>query len=118
MAGKGPIDTVIDLPAINELIVFMSKYRMEVIEKTQRIITICKTMSEDESLNGGDGEEIKNNFITIATGCNKLSQSVEYIVNKLNDKLSVGIDMTKGKTTKDSTEKSKTAAAKLGVMKE
>lgn len=118
MANKGPLDVVLDIPAINEIIVFANQYKMEVSEKADTIRTLCKSMTDDESLSGGDGEEIKANFQTIAAGCNQLEQSVKKIVSVLNSRLEKMIQMNKGTTTADSTDAAKKAASNMGVLKE
>lgn len=118
MAGKGPVDVVLDVPAINEIIVFANQYKSDVIEKADRIRTLCNQMSENESLSGGDGEEIKANFLIIANGCNQLDTSVQHIVSVLNSKLEKMIKMNKGATTADSAEAAKKAANQMGVLKE
>ncbi len=118
MAGKGPVDVVFDLPAVNEIIVFANKYKDDVQTSADEIRTICKQMSENESLSGGDGEEIKANFQQIANGCNHLEKSVETIVKVLNDRLESMIKMGKGTTTANSSDAAKKASSNLGVLKE
>lgn len=117
MSNKGPLDVVVDAPAVNEIIVFANQYRQEAIEKTDLIIDICRKMTEDESLNGGDGELIKANFQTIASGSTKLAQSIKAIVDGLNQNLESIIKMKKGTTIGDSSEKAKAAANNMGVLK-
>lgn len=118
MATKGPLNVVLDIPAINEIIVFANQYKQEVSEKADTIRTLCKQMTDNESLSGGDGEEIKANFQVIANGCNQLEQSVEKIVSVLNSRLEKMIKMNKGTTTADSSESTKKASASMGVLKE
>jgi hypothetical protein len=118
MAGKGPLDVVLDIPAINEIIVFANQYKQEVSEKADTIRTLCKQMTENESLNGGDGEEIKASFKEIAKGCNQLEQSVDHIVAVLNSKLDTMIKMNKGTTTGAASDEAKKASNSMGVLKE
>ena len=118
MGNKGPLDVVLDIPAINEIIVFANQFKQEVSEKADTIRTLCKQMTENESLNGGDGEEIKANFQSIATGCNQLEQSVDKVVSVLNNKLEKMIQMNKGTTTAASSEAAKKASQNMGVLKE
>lgn len=118
MATKGPLNVVLDIPAINEIIVFANQYKQEVSDKADTIRTLCKQMTDNESLSGGDGEEIKANFQTIATGCNQLELSVDKIVSVLNDRLEKMIKMNKGTTTATSAEAAKKAASGMGVLKE
>lgn len=117
MANKGPLDVVTDGPAINEIIVFANQYRQDILENCQIIQDECKKCTEDDSLNGGDGEEIKANFMVIASGCRKLEESVKSIVDNLNKNLEVIIKMSKGTTLGSSTESAKKAAAGMNVMK-
>lgn len=117
MGTKGPLDVVTDGPAINEIIVFANQYRQEVTEQAERICQLCQQMTDNESLNGGDGEEIKANFKTIASGCKQLEASAKNIVDNLNKNLESIIKMSKGTTTAASTDAAKKAAAGMGVLK-
>ena len=116
MGNKGPLDAVLDIPAINEIIVFSNQYKQEVSEKADHIRTVCKQMTENESLNGGDGEAIKASFEDIAKGCNRLEKSVEKIVSVLNNKLDTMIRMNKGTTTATATDAAAAAKRKVGVL--
>lgn len=118
MGAKGPLDVVLDIPAVNEIIVFANQYKMDVAEKADHIRTLCKQMTDNESLQGGDGEEIKANFAIIANGCNQLEQSVDKIVSVLNNRLETMIKMNKGTTTANSSDAAKKAASNMGVLKE
>jgi len=118
MANKGLLDTKIDVQALNEIIIFANRYRSEVTDNVERIRTLCKRMEEEESLKGGDGDQIRANFEKIASGCNQLDKSTEFIVKQLNEKLGVAIKMRHGATTSASTETVAQAANKTGVLKE
>lgn len=118
MANKGNLDTKIDTSALNEVIVFASTYRQDVTEASNEIRTICQSMENEESLQGGDGDIIRENFRTIAMGCNNLDKSTEKIVKVLNDKLSAAIKMRHGQSVGDSTDKAKSATSRVGVLKE
>lgn len=117
MSNMGPLDVVLDKSAINEIIVFANGYRQGILQSVDTITSLCQQMNEDESLNGGDGEDIKASFRTIAAGCNKLEKSVQRIVDNLNVSLQGILDMDKGKTTATSTESAKAAANNMGVLK-
>lgn len=118
MANKGPLDVVLDIPAVNEIIVFANQYKVEVAERSDHIRTVCKQMTDNQSLQGGDGEEIKALFNVIADGCSQIEQSVEVIVSVLNDRLGEMIKMNKGITTSAASDAAKSAASKMGVLKE
>lgn len=118
MGAKGPLDVVLDIPAINEIIVFANQFKQEVNEHSSAIRNLCKQMTDDESLNGGDGEIIKANFKVIADGCTQLENSIEKIVTILNQRLEKLIQMNKGKTTADSTEAASKAAKNMNIVKE
>lgn len=118
MANKGPLDVVLDIPAMNEIIVYANTYKNEVSDAIASIKTLCKQMTDDESLNGGDGEEIKANFQQIAEGCQTMEKSIEGIVKVLNDRLEKMIQMNKGKTTAASTDAAKKAASNMAIIKE
>ena len=117
MGNKGPIDVVVEAPAVNEIIVFANQYRQEILEATSTITAACQRMTEEESLNGGDGEEIKANFQTIAAGCVTLEKSVKVMVDGLNKNLESIIKMSKGTTTAASSVAAKSASNKMGVFK-
>lgn len=117
MAGKGPIDVVVDAPSLSEIIVFVNRSRFTITDEADSIRAICKQMSDNKSLSGGDGEEIKNNFKIIADGCQNLVKSFDHISAVLNERLSVLTQMNKGKITAESTEEAKKAAKKMGVLK-
>ena len=117
MAGKGPVDTVIDTGALNELIVYAGQYKADLDDAAREIIELCKKMEEEESLKGGDGDAIRENFREISKMATNLMQSVNYIHKVLNDKLGNAINMRHGQTVGDSSEAIKKAASKTGVMK-
>lgn len=117
MANKGPLDAKIDVGALNEIIVYANQYRQEVTEKTDAIRNLCNQMAENESLSGGDGDVIRDNFAKIATGCSSLDRSTEFIVKTLNDKLGVAIQMRHSSSIGSSTESMDKAASTVGVLK-
>ena len=49
MANKGPLDVVLDIPAMNEIIVYANTYKNEVSDAIASIKTLCKQMTDDES---------------------------------------------------------------------
>jgi methyl-accepting chemotaxis protein len=118
MGAKGPLDVVLDIPAVNEIIVFANQYKAEVSEHVSAIRSLCKQMTDNESLNGGDGEEIKANFVVISNGCSQLESSIEKIVTILNQRLEKMIQMNKGKTTAEATEAANKAAKNMNIIKE
>lgn len=116
MAGKGPLDTKIDTGALNEVIVFANQYRIDVSQKAQDIRRICASMEEEESLKGGDGDVIRENFAKIAVGCNNLDKSTQYIAKQLNERLGHAIEMRHGKSVAGSTDSINQATQKQGVF--
>lgn len=118
MGNKGPVDTKIDVGALNEVIVFANQYRHEVSAKADEIRTVCRKMEEEESLKGGDGDHIRECFATIAQGCNQLDRSTEKIVSVLNEKLSVAIQMRHGQTSNAVSDSTAAAARNVGAYKE
>lgn len=118
MAGKGPLDTKIDTGALNEVIVFANQYRIEVSQRAQDIRRICAQMEDEESLKGGDGDVIRENFAKIAAGCNNLDKSTQFIAKQLNERLGHAIEMRHGKSIGSSTESIDKAAQKTGIFKE
>lgn len=117
MAVKGAVDTKLDPNALAGLIVFANRYQEEVNAAAEEIRTICRGMEDEESLKGGDGDAIRQEFATIATGYVNIENSVAYIVKVLNEKLKVVIDMQKGSTVADSQDQVAAAAKNAGALK-
>lgn len=115
MAVKGQIDASIDVGALNEVIVFANSYRQDVITAADTIRKLCQNMLEEESLKGGRGEVIREQFAAIATGCQKLEKSTEHIVRVLNDKLKPAIEALKAGSAANSGESMSNATKKTGV---
>lgn len=113
---KGELDMVADGPALNEIIVFANQLKMDCSEKAEHIRKICLNMEDEETLKGGDGDVIRDNFKQIATGINKLEGSITYIVTKLNASLEAVTKMYAGKNTQASSEAVNTAAKKTGIF--
>ena len=118
MAGKGPLDAKIDTGALNEVIVFANQYRQDVSDKADQIRHICASMEEGESLKGGDGDVIRENFAKIAIGCNNLDKSTQYIAKVLNERLGNAIEMRHGKAIGSSSDSMDKATQKVGAFKE
>ena len=74
-------------------------------------------MEDNESLKGGDGDMIRENFKTISVACQGLYNSTTYISKVLNDRLVKAIELTKGKTIGESGDKIKSTAKNAGVLK-
>lgn len=115
--NKGPLDVAIDPAAVSDIIIFSNEMRIAISERVESIRAICQRMTEEESLNGGDGENIKALFKTIGSGYLNLEQSVKVIVDGLNEKLNKILQMTKGTTTAAAEDVTKAAAKNIGVMK-
>ena len=116
MSTKGPIDARIDAGALNEVIIYANQYRQEVSAKADAIRTVCRKMEDEETLKGGDGDHIRECFVTIAKGCNQLDKSTEKIVAVLNDKLATVIGMRHEQTTFHASEAVTAANKKVGFM--
>lgn len=116
MANPG-LSTSIDVDALTAIIVFANSYRNVVETNAAQIKALCKSMKEDESLSGGDGDDIRENFSKLADGCTNLEKSMQVIAKVLNEKLEVAIQMRHGQTLGDSTDKANKAAASAGVLK-
>lgn len=113
---KGELDMVADGPALNEIIVFANQLKQDCSEKAEHIRRICLSMEDEESLKGGDGDVIRENFKQIASGINKLEGSITFIVSKLNTSLEAVTRMYAGKNTAASTEAVNAAAKKTGIF--
>lgn len=113
---KGSLDMVVDGPALNEIIVFANQLKQECGERAEHIRKICTNMEEEESLAGGDGDVIRENFKQIATAITKLETSISYIVAKLNTSLEHITRMYAGKNTAASTDAANAAAKKTGIF--
>ena len=116
MAAKGT-DVRIDIPKLNELIVATSNYRNTIKDKVETIRIICKAMEENETLKGGDGDAIREAFATIGKGCTELNTSAQYIVQKLEDKLSGAITLRHGVYSGDAIEQAKKSTANIAAYK-
>ena len=113
---KGQLDTVIDGPALNEIIVFANQLKQDCTEKSEHIRKICLSMEEEESLKGGDGDVIRENFKTIASGINKLERSITFIVQKLNTSLEYVTKMYAGKNTAAASGAAASSSKKAGIF--
>lgn len=114
---KGPMDVKLDGSAVSEIIVYANGFKRDVDERAQQIREICSKMTENETLQGGDGEEIKAAFKAIAAGCQNIETSTATIVAGLNTKLEKIIEMTKGKSTAEALEAAQAAAKNMGAVK-
>lgn len=117
MGAKGAVDTTIDVNELSGLIVFANRYSEEVSSASDEIRSICRSMEDEESLKGGDGDEIREQFAAIAQGCQNIDKSVKYIVSTLNEKLQKALQMNKGKTSAESGDAIQAAVNKAGVLK-
>lgn len=102
--------------AINQVIVFANQYRQGILESIDTIEGVCAQMTNDDTLNGGDGEEIKQGFMTIAAGCKNLEKSIKTVIDGFNQSLVKVLDMLSGKSIGDSTDTAKKAANQMGVL--
>lgn len=116
MANPGVV-TSIDVDALTAIIVFANGYRNLVESNAAKIKALCRSMKEDESLSGGDGDIIRDNFAKLSDGCTGLEKSMAAISKVLNEKLEAAIQMRHGATLGDSTEQATKAARNVGVLK-
>lgn len=117
MGLKGSSNAVLDASAMNEVIVFANQYKRDVQGDAEQIQAICRTMEDEESLKGGDGENIRANFITISKGCENMVKSMDEITKYLNDVLYKILATKQGKSDMGATEAAAKAAAAAGVNK-
>ena len=118
MAVKGELNTTIDIPALNELAVAAKAYYLEVNERVDLITNLCTQMQSEKSLEGGDGDMIRENFMMIAKGCTTLAESLKKIDYVLNEKLTTALNMMKGRTTAQSDVSAKKAASDMRIVQE
>lgn len=118
MAVKGELNTTVDIPALNELAVAAKGYSMEVTDRIDLITTLCTQMQEEKSLEGGDGDEIRANFMEIAKGCQLLAESLKKIDYVLNEKLAIALKSQKGLTTAEANDATKKAAQDMRIVQE
>lgn len=116
MAKKGK--TEINVEALTEIVMFARSYRTDVEESASEIRRICQTMLDDDSLKGGDGDVIRENFASIAAGCSNIAKSTEKIASILDKQLGKSILMKHGQAIGTSTDSIQRAAKKAGVKKE
>ena len=117
MGAKGSTDTKLDSAALNEIVVYSNVYSREVGQQSTEIQTICRKMEDDESLKGGDGEGIRQNFELIAKGAKHMSASAAEISKILDDKLGTIINMNKGKFSDAANDAAKKAADAAGAVR-
>lgn len=117
MAVKGAVNTSIDVNELSSLIVFARRYAEEVSAAANEIRTLCAGMAEEESLKGGDGEAIRDQFAKIGTAYASIDRSVQYIVNVLNDKLKTSLQMTHTTASGVSEDAVAQASKQAGVFK-
>lgn len=117
MAVKGAVNTSIDVNELSSLIVFARRYAEEVGAASDEIRTLCAGMAEEESLKGGDGEMIREQFAKIGTACASIDKSVQYIVRVLNDKLKTSLQMTHTTASSTSEDAISSASKKAGMFK-
>lgn len=115
MGFKGQLDANIDVGALNEVIVFANAYRQDVLGNAEEIRKLCDNMLEEESLKGGRGEVLREQFANIATGCQKIEKSTEHIVRVLNDKLKPAIEALKAGSASNAADTMASATKKSGV---
>lgn len=118
MSATGNLTSNIKLnvDTLNSLIVLTNKYRQDVDKAADEIRLICQQMEDNESLKGGDGDLIRENFKNLSIACKGLYVSTAYIGKALNGRLADTIEKAaKGKNSGgDAASK---AAAKVGVYK-
>lgn len=117
MGVKGAVNTTIDVNELSSLIVFAKRYSEEVSAASEEIRTLCRGMAEEESLKGGDGEQLREQFAKIGTAYGEIDKSVQYIVKTLNDKLKSALEMTHTTASSQSEDAINTAAKNAGVFK-
>lgn len=115
--AKGPLDTKIDLSTLNTIIVFANQFSRDCGDRSEDIITICRKMETEESLAGGDGEEIRKSFEEIAKGAAHIGKSAKQISKILDSKLGKGLDLKKGHYSAQAMEETSKAADSAGVIK-
>ena len=113
---KGELDMVADAPALNEIIVFANQLKQDCSQIAEHIRKICLNMEDEESLKGGDGDVIRENFKLTATGINRLEGSISYIVSKLNTSLEHVTRMYAGKNTQAASDAAQAASKKTGIF--
>ena len=117
MGVKGAVNTTIDVNELSSLIVFAKRYSEEVSAASDEIRTLGSGMAQEESLKGGDGEAIREQFAKIGTACSNIDRSVQYIVDTLNEKLKSALQMTKSTASSQSEDAVASAVKKAGVLK-
>lgn len=116
MAVKGDVDAVVSRSALNEIIIYMNQYHTQVTEKVTMAQGICQRMLDEESLKGGDGEQIREGFQEISKGLSNLSKSIDKIVRALNKNLGATMEASQNKYGAAAKDKATAAANKTGVL--
>lgn len=117
MSNNKGLDTTVDTAVLNGLIVSGNMFCKDTLEISDSISTIARKMEDDESLKGGDGDQIRESFSQIAVGAKNVSKSAKQITHVLNDKLDKALKAKQGRFGADSSSQAKTATAKAGIQK-
>lgn len=116
MANKGPIEGTIDASALTDIIIFAKTFKRELGERAAIITAKCTEMTTSDALNGGDGEELKDIFRSIAAGIQRIEATAKIIADVLDDKLGKALEMGKGKYSSAAMENTTAAAQKMGSL--
>lgn len=117
MGSKGKLDTIVDAPALQEIIVSANRLRTECSKSADHIRAVCTNMAEEESLKGGDGDVIREAFSNISSGVTNLEKSLTFVTQTLNNSLEKVLKMVAGKSTGAMQEETNKATKKMGIFK-
>ena len=117
MSTKGKLDTIVDAPALQEIIVSANRLRQECTKSADNIRKVCLNMEEEESLKGGDGDIIREAFASISSGVTNLEKSLSFVTQTLNNNLEKILKMVAGKSTGAMQEETQAATKKMGIFK-
>ena len=115
---KGTVDTVINIQALERVVVQGKIYQRNTNAAASEISKICADMMDESHgyLSGGDGDTIRENFEYLSKACTALRASTNTIVSEVDAHIAPALAMQNGKTMVNADSAAK-AAKKTGVLK-
>lgn len=111
MAPKG--NTVFDPVTANEVIIRTNKYKQKVMDNASEIAKICKDLQE-EKLEGGNGDIIRESLGTITQSCAQLTTTIQVIIKSLNTKLGLYVEANQAGKVAGAADNMQKASSKVG----
>ena len=115
MANKSQVN--IDPDALEEFIISLNKFKFIAEEEHKKILRETSSMLENESLSGGDGDQLRESFQGVADASTNLYSSLEQWVAMLDQQLEKAYGMKQGTFSKASAEAMAANKKTMGILK-